>query len=78
MLYVIGDKCYVNIAPSVYVEVVVSKGGKITPTKNKVEITSTTNIQQTTVTDWLKKFVENEPLHTEYVMDRKKHNKRKK
>lgn len=77
MLYVINNKCYVNIAPSIYVEVVISKDGKITPTSNKLEANANTEIHTTTINDWLKTFVEIEPAHTNYVVDRK-HNKRKK
>ena len=76
MIYVINNKCYVNIAPLIYVEVVVSKDGKITPTKNKIEVNANTEISQTTVIAWLNKFVETEPARTDYAVDRK-HNKRK-
>lgn len=77
MLYVINDKCYVNIAPSIYVEVVISKDGNITPTNNKLEVTPQMKIEPTTLNDWLKKFVEPEPEHFKNVVDRK-YNKRKK
>lgn len=77
MLYVINNKCYVNIAPSIYVEVVVSRDGKITPTNNKVEVNSKMKIEQTTLKDWQEKFVKTEPEHLVNVVDRK-YNKRKK
>lgn len=77
MLYVINNKCYVNIAPSIYVEVVISKDGKITPTQNRIEANANTKVSQTTISEWLNKFIETEPTHTSYVVDRK-HNKRKK
>lgn len=77
MLYVIDKKCYVNIAPSIYVEVAISKDGKITPTDKKVEVNAGTKIQQTTLEDWLKNFVEIEPSNDKYEMGRK-YNRRKK
>ena len=77
MLYVINNKCYINVAPSIYVEVNVNKNGSITPTNNKLEANATTIIQTTTVAEWLKRFVKNEPTHTEYAVGRK-YNKRKK
>lgn len=77
MLYVIDKKCYVNIAPSIYVEVAISKDGKITPTNNKLEVNANTKIQTTTLEDWLKNFVKNEPSYDEHEMDRK-YNRRKK
>lgn len=77
MLYVINNKCYVNISPSIYVEVVISKSGSITPTSNKLEATADMEIRQTTLDDWLKNFVANETTRDEHVVDRK-YNKRKK
>ena len=77
MLYVINNKCYVNIAPSIYVEVTISREGKITPTQNKIEVTTQTKIEQVTLKDWLKRFVKNEPERASHVVDRK-YNKRKK
>ena len=77
MLYVINNKCYVNVAPSIYVEVVISKDGKVTPTKNRIEVTSNTGIRQTTVKGWLDNFVEIEPSYNKNMVD-KKYNKRRK
>lgn len=77
MLYIIDDKCYVNIAPSIYVEVVISKDGTITPTNKRLEINANTKIHATTLEGWLKTFVENEPTREKHVVDRK-YNKRKK
>ena len=57
MLYQINDKCYVNISPRIYVEVVVSKDGKITPTKNKIEVGGNDIIRKTTIEEQLKKLV---------------------
>lgn len=77
MLYLINNKCYVNIAPSVYVEVVVSKDGKITPTKNKLEVNSSTRIETTTIDKEISKIKKVEPPRVEYEIGRK-YNKRKK
>ena len=76
MLYIVNDKCCVNVAPSIYVEVVISKDGNITPTDNKIEVNGDTLVRQTTLQDCLNKFVKNEPEHIGYVMDMK-YNKRK-
>ena len=76
MLYIIDNKCYVNVAPLIYVEVVVSKDGSVTPTDNKIEVNANTSVTRTTLEDWLNNFVENEPEHNRYVPD-KKYNKRK-
>ena len=71
MLYIIDEKCYVNIAPSIYVEVVISKDGKITPTNKRLEANATTVVTPTTLTDWLKKYVQTEPHRIEREVDRK-------
>lgn len=77
MLYLIDNKCYINIAPSIYVEVKISQEGGITPTNNKIEVNSFTKIKQTTLNEELKKLKETEPSYDDYMMERK-YNKRKK
>jgi len=79
MLYSINNKCYVNISPSIYVEVIISKDGTITPTNNKIEVNGSTEITQTTLDielSKIKEVKEIKPIHNNYEMD-KKYNKRK-
>lgn len=78
MLYTIDNKCYVNIAPSIYIEVVISEDGKITPTKNKIEANADTKINTITIADWLKRNIETETFHKNYEMDRKYNRRNKK
>ena len=49
MIYIIDGKYYVNISPSIYVEVTVDETGKITPTKNKKEVNSNTILTKVTI-----------------------------
>lgn len=77
MLYKINNKCYINIAPSIYVEVNVSKDGKITPTKNKIEVNSNIRVGTTTLEEEIKKTIKTETRTETYAVNRK-HNKRKK
>lgn len=79
MLYIINGKCYVNIAPSMYVEVVISKDGNITPTKNKIEANANTRIEQTSLDIELKKLVQTEAPHSDANYEiRQKYNRRSK
>ena len=64
MLYRINNKCYVKIAPSIYVEVNISEDGKITPTKNKIEINSNTNVETTTLQTEIKRVTQNKMNNT--------------
>ena len=58
-------------------EVKISKDGSITPTNNKIEVSSSKTIKTTTLQEWLKKFVEIEPAHQKIETVRK-YNKRRK
>lgn len=58
MLYQINDKCYVNISPRIYVEVIVSKDGKINPTKNRIEVGERDIVAKTTIDEQLKKITD--------------------
>ncbi len=77
MLYKINNKCYINIAPSIYVEVIVSNDGEITPTKNKIEVNPHIRVETTTLEEEIKKTVKTETRTENYAVNRK-HNKRKK
>ncbi len=80
MLYSINGKCYVNIAPSVYIEVIVGEDGSINPTNNRIEVNGNTIIGQTTLYDEVKKIqkkVDKKPSQDNYEMNRH-YNKRKK
>lgn len=80
MLYSINGKCYVNIAPSVYIEVIISEDGSINPTNNRIEVNGNTIIGQTTLYDEIKKIqkkVDKKPSQDNYEMNRH-YNKRKK
>ena len=81
MLYRINNKCYVKIAPSIYVEVNISEDGKITPTKNKIEINSNTNVETTTLQTEIKRVTQNKMNNTNIeknIVNKKNNNKRKK
>lgn len=77
MLYIINGKYYVNISPSIYVEVAISKDGDITPTENKIETNASTYIRETTLAECLRKTKETEQPRSEYVVGRR-YNTRKK
>jgi len=81
MLYRINNKCYVKIAPSIYVEVNISGDGKIAPTKNKIEINSNTNVETTTLQTEIKRVTQNKTNNTNVeknIINIKNNNKRKK
>ena len=83
MLYSINGKCYVNIAPSVYIEVIVMPNGDIKSTLNKIEINKNTVVTETTVDNEIKKIkvkketIDTKPSPKQYEMNRR-YNKRKK
>ena len=74
MLYRIDNKCYVNIAPSIYVEVIIHENGDVESTLNKIEVNGNTKIEPTTLEIEIKKLNKSSQ---EYGMDRL-YNKRKK
>lgn len=75
MLYVINGKHYVNIAPSIYVEVLVTKDGDVQSTLNKIEVDANTHVEQVSLEEIVKN-IKTEPAHVEHEIGRK--NKRKK
>ena len=76
MLYVINNKCYVNISPSIYVEVKISDDKKIQPTSEKIEINSNTHVEKITLDEAIKRFVKTETPIEEFK-PRQKHNRHK-
>lgn len=79
MIYIINDKYYINIAPSIYVEVVVLENGTIKPTKNKIETNSNFVARTTSINDILKNNkVHEQPREEVRVQTQtQKHNRRK-
>ena len=75
MLYVINGKYYVNIAPSIYVEVLVTKDGDVTPTSNKIEVNANTPVVQVSLKDIIKN-IKTEPVYVLHETGQK-NNRRK-
>ena len=78
MLYVIDDKYYVNISPSIYSEVIVDEKGIVKPIGKKIEINNRTRIETIKIADVLKRNV---TIETPQVSERginQKHNRRRK
>lgn len=75
MLYIINGKYYVNIAPSIYVEVFVNKDGDIQATSNKIEVDANTTVQQTSLKDIIQN-IKTEPTRVERKIGQKNKYKR--
>lgn len=77
MVYSIDGKYYINISPSVFVEVDVLENGVIKPTQNKIEITGNTIVTPTTINNILNnKKIHEQPVE-EVRTQLQKHNKRR-
>lgn len=55
MVYSMNDKYYINISPSIYVEVIILDNGDIQATNNKIEVASNAPIMQISVKDVLER-----------------------
>jgi hypothetical protein len=83
MLYEINNKYYVNISPSIYVEVVITLingEGVITPTQNRLEANSNTTINSITLKEIVEKIKTNTKAteDTEFNISKVLHTKRSK
>lgn len=78
MLYTIDGKYYVNISPSIYAEVVVSKDGSVQATGNKIELNNP-NVEQITISEIVKKINEKQiSIQEEKNIKFQKYNRHKK
>ena len=82
MIYVIDEKYYVNISPSIYVEVIPQKVGAnvlLKPTKNKIEVPNgaelnkidINTIKENIIKKENKSNIQNEKLSTKNKFSRK-------